>query len=170
MTPIVNQIDRYLNACARFLDYSGRLQLVNCVLSSLPNHYLSSRRSSKLLITREDTVYGPNKKTPPQFTHLQLRRLYADLNVMVVLVLLILKFKTRHFFSNSSTSSIAKQIHVGSNSFGLCILKILPLTLNHAVVFAGGVTCSVWLIITGALLHAELEVVKQSILEGLLAW
>jgi hypothetical protein len=63
MTPIVNQIDRYLNACARFLDYSGRLQLVNCVLSSLPNHYLSSRRSSKLLITREDTVCGPNKKT-----------------------------------------------------------------------------------------------------------
>jgi hypothetical protein len=62
-----------------------------------------------LLIAREDTVYGPKKKTPPQFNHLQLRHLYPDLNIMVVLVLLILKFKTRHFFSNSSTSSIAKK-------------------------------------------------------------
>jgi hypothetical protein len=40
LTPIVDQIERRLNASARFLDYGGRLQLVNSVLSTLPNHYL----------------------------------------------------------------------------------------------------------------------------------
>ena len=40
LSPIVDQIERRLNASARFLDYGGRLQFVNSVLSSLPNHYL----------------------------------------------------------------------------------------------------------------------------------
>jgi hypothetical protein len=42
LTPVVDQIERRLNASAGFLDNGGRLQLVNSVLSSLPNHYLSS--------------------------------------------------------------------------------------------------------------------------------
>jgi hypothetical protein len=50
LTPIVDQIERRLNASSRFLDYGGRLQLVNLVLSSLPNHYLSSMKIHKTII------------------------------------------------------------------------------------------------------------------------
>jgi hypothetical protein len=54
LTPIVDQIERRLNASARFLDYGGRLQLVNSVLSSLPIHYLSSIKVHKTIIKLAD--------------------------------------------------------------------------------------------------------------------
>jgi hypothetical protein len=49
LTPIVYQVERRLNASARFLDYGGRLQLVNSVLSTLPNHYLCSLKVHKTI-------------------------------------------------------------------------------------------------------------------------
>jgi hypothetical protein len=50
----VDQIERRLNASARFLDYGGRLQLVNSVLSTLPNHYLGSLKIHKSIIKIAD--------------------------------------------------------------------------------------------------------------------
>jgi hypothetical protein len=47
-------MERRLNASARFLDYGGRLQLVNSVLSSLPNHYLSSLKIHKTILKIAD--------------------------------------------------------------------------------------------------------------------
>jgi hypothetical protein len=49
LTPIIDQMERRLNASARFLDYGGRLQLINSVLSSLPNHYLTSLKVHKTI-------------------------------------------------------------------------------------------------------------------------
>jgi hypothetical protein len=54
LTPIVDHIERRLNASARFLDYGGRLQLINYVLSTLPNHYLSSLKIHKTIIKKFD--------------------------------------------------------------------------------------------------------------------
>jgi hypothetical protein len=54
LTPIVDQIERRLNASARFLDYGGRLQLVNSVHSTLPNHYLSFLEVHKTIIKVAD--------------------------------------------------------------------------------------------------------------------
>jgi hypothetical protein len=54
LTPIVDQLERRLNASARFLDYGGRLQLVNSVLSTLPNHYLCSLKVHKSIIKIAD--------------------------------------------------------------------------------------------------------------------
>jgi hypothetical protein len=54
LSPIVDQIERRLNASARFLDYGGRLQLVNSVLSSLPNHYLCSLKVHKTILKIAD--------------------------------------------------------------------------------------------------------------------
>jgi hypothetical protein len=54
LTPIVDQLERRLNASSRFLDYGGRIQLVNSVLSSLPNHYLSSLKLHKTIIKIAD--------------------------------------------------------------------------------------------------------------------
>jgi hypothetical protein len=50
LTPITDQVERRLNASARFLDYGGRLQLVRSVLSSLPMHYLCSLKVQKSII------------------------------------------------------------------------------------------------------------------------
>jgi hypothetical protein len=54
LTPIVDHLERRLNASARFLDYGGRLQLVNSVLSTLPNHYLCSLKVHKTIIKIAD--------------------------------------------------------------------------------------------------------------------
>jgi hypothetical protein len=54
LTPIVDQIERRINASSHFLDYGGRLQLVNSVLSSLPNHHLSSLKIHKTIIKIAD--------------------------------------------------------------------------------------------------------------------
>jgi hypothetical protein len=54
LTPIVDHIERRLNASAHFLDYGGRLQLINYVLSTLPNHYLSSLKIHKTIIKKFD--------------------------------------------------------------------------------------------------------------------
>ena len=50
LTPIVDQVERRLNASARFLDYGGRLTLVTSVLSSLPIHYLCSLKVHQTVI------------------------------------------------------------------------------------------------------------------------
>ena len=50
LSPMVDQIERRLKATARFLDYGGRLTLVNSVLSSLPTHYLGSLKIPKTII------------------------------------------------------------------------------------------------------------------------
>jgi hypothetical protein len=50
LSPIVDQMERRLNASARFLDYGGRLQLINLVMSSLPNHYMTSLKVHKTII------------------------------------------------------------------------------------------------------------------------
>ena len=41
LAPLCDQVERRMNACARFLDYGGLLTMVQSVLSSLPTHYLS---------------------------------------------------------------------------------------------------------------------------------
>jgi hypothetical protein len=50
MSPIVDQIERRLNASARFLDYGGRLTFLTSVLSSLPTHFLCSLKIYKSII------------------------------------------------------------------------------------------------------------------------
>lgn len=47
LTPLAAQVERRMNACARLLDYGGRLTLVQSVLSSLPTHYLCSLKLPK---------------------------------------------------------------------------------------------------------------------------
>ena len=54
LAPLVDQVERRLNASARFLDYGGRLTLVQSVLSSLPTHYLSSIKLPKGIIKSID--------------------------------------------------------------------------------------------------------------------
>jgi hypothetical protein len=54
LTPIIDQIERRLNASARFLDYGGRLTLVNSVLSSLPLHFLCSLKIQKTILNLSD--------------------------------------------------------------------------------------------------------------------
>jgi hypothetical protein len=54
LTPIVDQVERRLNASARFLDYGDKLQLVNSVLSTLPNHYLCSLKVHKTIFRIAD--------------------------------------------------------------------------------------------------------------------
>jgi hypothetical protein len=54
LTLIVDQLERRLNASVRFLDYGGRLQLINSVLSTLPNHYLCSLKVHKTIIRIDD--------------------------------------------------------------------------------------------------------------------
>jgi hypothetical protein len=49
LTAIVDQVKQCINAIAGFLDYGGRLQLVNSVLSTLPNHYLCSLKVHKIV-------------------------------------------------------------------------------------------------------------------------
>jgi hypothetical protein len=84
LTPIVDQIERRLNASARFLDYGGRLQLVNSVLSSLPNHYLSSLKVHKSIINMQtalgDIACGPKRRAHPQVTRWQPGLWFVDLN------------------------------------------------------------------------------------------
>jgi hypothetical protein len=50
LSPLVDRIERQLNATARFLPYGGRLLLVNSVLSSLPTHYMCSLKIHKTVI------------------------------------------------------------------------------------------------------------------------
>jgi hypothetical protein len=50
LSPIVDQVERRLNASARFLGYGGRLELINSVISSLPNHFISSLKVHKTII------------------------------------------------------------------------------------------------------------------------
>jgi hypothetical protein len=54
LSPIVDQVERRLNASARFLRYGGRLEFVNSVLSSLPNHYLCSLKVHKMVVKSFD--------------------------------------------------------------------------------------------------------------------
>jgi hypothetical protein len=54
LSPIVDHLEHRLNASARFLDYGGRLQLINSVLSILPNHYLCSLKVHKTIIKIAD--------------------------------------------------------------------------------------------------------------------
>ena len=54
LSPMVDQVERRLNASARFLDYGGRLTLVQSVLSSLPTHYLCSLKIPKKIIKTLD--------------------------------------------------------------------------------------------------------------------
>jgi hypothetical protein len=68
ITPITDQIERRLNASARFLDYGGRLQLVCYVLSSLPMHYLCSLKVQKSIIkiadrSRRHCLWAKNEGT-----------------------------------------------------------------------------------------------------------
>jgi hypothetical protein len=50
LSPIVDQVERRLNASARFLTYGGRLEFINSVLSSLPTHYLGMLKIQKTVI------------------------------------------------------------------------------------------------------------------------
>ena len=49
LSPIADQLERRLNACARFLDYGSRVTLIDSVLSSLPTHYLCSLKLPKAI-------------------------------------------------------------------------------------------------------------------------
>jgi hypothetical protein len=50
MSPLVSLVERRLNASARFLNYGGRLQFVQSVLSSLPNFYMCSLKVQKTIL------------------------------------------------------------------------------------------------------------------------
>jgi hypothetical protein len=50
MSPLVGLVERRMNACARFLNYGGRLQFVKSVLSSLPNFYMCSLKVQKAIL------------------------------------------------------------------------------------------------------------------------
>jgi hypothetical protein len=50
LTPLMSQIERRLNASARFLNYGGRLELVNSVLSSLTTYHMCSIKLQKTVI------------------------------------------------------------------------------------------------------------------------
>jgi hypothetical protein len=54
LSPIVDNIERRLNACSRFLTYAGRLTYVNSVLSALPTFYMCTFKLQKTLIVRAD--------------------------------------------------------------------------------------------------------------------
>jgi hypothetical protein len=47
LTPLMSQVEQRLNVSARFLGYSGKLELVNSVLSSLMNYYMCSLKLQK---------------------------------------------------------------------------------------------------------------------------
>jgi hypothetical protein len=49
-TPLMSQIERRLNASARFLNYGGRLELVNSVLASLTTYQMCSIKLQKTVI------------------------------------------------------------------------------------------------------------------------
>ena len=59
LSPIVDQVERRLNASACFLDYGSRLTFLNSVLSSLPMHFLCSLKIPKGIFDRFDRVRGP---------------------------------------------------------------------------------------------------------------
>jgi hypothetical protein len=50
LSPIVDHIERRLNASSHFLDYGGHLILVNSILSLLPLHFLCSLKVQKTII------------------------------------------------------------------------------------------------------------------------
>jgi hypothetical protein len=50
MSPLVSLVERRMNASARFLNYGGRLQFVQSVLSSLPNFYMCSLKVQKAIL------------------------------------------------------------------------------------------------------------------------
>jgi mannosylglycoprotein endo-beta-mannosidase len=50
LTPLMSQVERRLNASARFLGLGGRLQLVNSVLSSLSTYYMCTLKLHKTFI------------------------------------------------------------------------------------------------------------------------
>ena len=50
LSPIVDQVERRLNASVRFLDYGSRLTFVNSVLSSLPIHFLLTLKIPKSIL------------------------------------------------------------------------------------------------------------------------
>ena len=57
LAPVSDQIERRLNACARFLPSGGRLTLVNSVLSSLPTYLMCTLKLSKKFIQNCDRAW-----------------------------------------------------------------------------------------------------------------
>jgi hypothetical protein len=77
LTPVVDHIERQLNASVRFLYYGGRLTLVYSVLSSLPTHFICSLKVHKRIMNIADRsshpgdiVCGQKRRIVLQFTHL----------------------------------------------------------------------------------------------------
>jgi hypothetical protein len=54
--PLVCRVERRMSASSTFLSYSGRLQLVNLVLSSLPTYFMSTIKLPKTVIEAIDKV------------------------------------------------------------------------------------------------------------------
>jgi hypothetical protein len=54
MSPLVSLVERRMNASARFLNFGGRLQFVNSVLSSFPNFYMCSLKVQKTILNIYD--------------------------------------------------------------------------------------------------------------------
>ena len=54
LAPVGDQIERRLNACARFLPYGERLTIVNSVLSALPTFLMCSIKLNKTFIKSVD--------------------------------------------------------------------------------------------------------------------
>jgi hypothetical protein len=50
LSPLVGLVERRMNASARFLNYGGRLQFVQSVISSLPNFYICSLKVQKAIL------------------------------------------------------------------------------------------------------------------------
>ena len=56
LAPVSDQIERRLNACARFLPFGGRLTLVNAVFSSLPTFLMCTLKLQKGFINTVNRV------------------------------------------------------------------------------------------------------------------
>ena len=56
LSPVVDQMQRRLNASVRFLDYGSRLTFINSVLSSMPIHFLCSLKMPKAIIKLFDRI------------------------------------------------------------------------------------------------------------------
>src|SRR5438105_11499187 len=50
LAPLVDSVERRLNACSRFLNYGGRLTFVNSVLSLLPTFFMCMLKLNKTMI------------------------------------------------------------------------------------------------------------------------
>lgn len=62
LTPLMDRVERWLNACSNFLSYSGRLEMIKYVITPIVTYAMCSLKLTigviKTLIGSESNVYG----------------------------------------------------------------------------------------------------------------